>query len=577
MPMRDLGSQTLKFHAIGNTLGLCQDPDWAVWTAAETRNFIDGVGIGVRAPLPRMPAVYERKQDWRSYEDSLETSMPHSRDNYPSIQPNLEMIEQQFLEEAEEDLMVELPEDEVRSEFPETELNIAALAAVRKTDDSFRVLHDGTHGVIVNPRIIMRDQMRCPGVPEQRQVMRYARDRGSAVFAIKGDIKKAHRRVLIHRRDWGYQACRLRPNKIWLNKVGTFGIGSAAYWWSRMCGGIARLTLYLMLDQPVWQLVFADDLEWVVQGPHMFDNLVLMILFQVMMGVPYAWQKFAGGTELEWVGYYLDYKAFTIGISEARAKWLADWLRDTHAAGGVRVQEFEEVLGRLGFAANALWHIRPWLGPMYAWASATPSGCFLALPILMRLIFMMLMSTFSKGKALAPLKDIEENDRSIFWADAMASDQRVGIGGWEERPGRAQVDSPWFAEVITEEQAPWLYDQGESETFRKIAALELIASIACVRLFGNEDRHNGSLLKMVGRTDNKGNSHVVAKLLTTKFPLCAVLMQLTSDLGTRGVDLDLAWIPREENILADELSNGTINQRVDRVSIGLTGGTHRGL
>ena len=89
-----------------------------------------------------------------------------------------------------------------------------------------------------------------------------------------------------------------------------------------------------------------------------------------------------------------------------------------------------------------------------------------------------------------------------------------------------------------------------------IAALEVIATIADVRLFGTCANHEGNLVRLSRATDNKGNSHVVSKLLTTKFPLCVVLMQLTADLGERGFELDLRWTPREENVLADALSNG---------------------
>ena len=82
--------------------------------------------------------------------------------------------------------------------------------------------------------------------------------------------------------------------------------------------------------------------------------------------------------------------------------------------------------------------------------------------------------------------------------------------------------------------------------------------MACVRLFGDKAGHGGKLVKLSGKTDNKGNSHILAKLMTTSFPLCAVLMQLTTDLSARGVELDLEWIPRDENDLADALSNGRI-------------------
>ena len=53
-------------------------------------------------------------------------------------------------------------------------------------------------------------------------------------FMLKGDISKAHRRVRVRRTDWGRQACRLEEQgDIWLNMVGTFGIASVGYYWSR--------------------------------------------------------------------------------------------------------------------------------------------------------------------------------------------------------------------------------------------------------------------------------------------------------------------------------------------------------
>ena len=556
--MKPPQGQGLLFAEIGDTLKLCGDPDWRVWQEAKLHTLERGVGLGVRWSLPRCPAVYERKMEWRAYEDSLSTDAPKSKTNYRSLEPAIEAIVKQFKEEEAEGMMEEISLEEAKKRYHDKELLIAALAAIQKTDDSFRVLHDGTHEVLVNPRIIMRDQMRCPGVPEQRALMKYAKQKGTSVFALKGDISKAHRRVLVREEDWGLQACQLIPTTIWLNRVGTFGIGSAAYWWSRLVGGTGRLTMYLMLQANIWQLAFADDLEWVVQGADLMINLTLAIFFQVLMGLPFAWHKFAGGVTLEWVGYWLDYSRFAIGISEARARWLEKWCKEVLMNGGVKTNEMEEVLGRLGFAANALWHIRPWLGPLYAWVSATPSGCFLALPVTMKLILIMIQKEMSRGVATAALQEVDQGSQAIFRADAMASETRVGIGGYEEIEGRPAQNSPWFSEEITQAQAPWLFVHGKDQTFRKIAALEMIATTACVRLFGDDLRHNGRLIKLAGETDNKGNAHVVAKLLTTKFPLCVTLMQLSHDMGERGVDLDLMWIPREENTLADALSNGEI-------------------
>jgi hypothetical protein len=61
---------------------------------------------------------------------------------------------------------------------------------------------------------------------------------------------------------------------------------------------------------------------------------------------------------------------------------------------------------------------------------------------------------------------------------------------------------------------------------------------------------------VTGTTDNGGNSFAVAKLMTVKFPLCAILMEIAAILHQRNQDLDLTWAPREQNVEADELSNG---------------------
>jgi hypothetical protein len=64
-------------------------------------------------------------------------------------------------------------------------------------------------------------------------------------------------------------------------------------------------------------------------------------------------------------------------------------------------------------------------------------------------------------------------------------------------------------------------------------------------------------------TDNKGNSHAVSKLLTTKFPLCAILMELAATMQELRMPLHLHWVPREQNIEADELSNAD-HKRFDK-------------
>ena len=48
---------------------------------------------------------------------------------------------------------------------------------------------------------------------------------------------------------------------------------------------------------------------------------------------------------------------------------------------------------------------------------------------------------------------------------------------------------------------------------------------------------------------------VVARLLTTKFPLACFLMELALQLQRREADLELFWLPRLQNEEADALTN----------------------
>ena len=57
-------------------------------------------------------------------------------------------------------------------------------------------------------------------------------------------------------------------------------------------------------------------------------------------------------------------------------------------------------------------------------------------------------------------------------------------------------------------------------------------------------------------TDNRGNGAVLNKLLSTKFPSSAVLMELASFMKHRGMRAIVEWAPRKCNREADMLANG---------------------
>ena len=130
-----------------------------------------------------------------------------------------------------------------------------------------------------------------------------------------------------------------------------------------------------------------------------------------LLEFPIAWHK-VGGVVVQWIGYQLDLGHFSVGISDRKRRWIKDWIARKRAEGGVVGRELKAALGRLPFVVGALKHVRPFLGPLYAWSSAMAAGTFAAFP-----------------DALSILLDFVMNEVDIDAASASGED--IVIGGWE--------------------------------------------------------------------------------------------------------------------------------------------------
>ena len=85
----------------------------------------------------------------------------------------------------------------------------------------------------------------------------------------------------------------------------------------------------------------------------------------------------------------------------------------------------------------------------------------------------------------------------------------------------------------------------KDQTLWYIATIEWLGTLACVRLFGNQHDHGGAWITMGGSTDTLGNICGVHKLMTTKFLLCVILMQLGLDLNRKDAAIDVDWVRRD--------------------------------
>ena len=258
---------------------------------------------------------------------------------------------------------------------------------------------------------------------------------------------------------------------------------------------------------------------------------------------------------MDWIGFHLDLHQCMVGISVSRSAWLVAWLRARAAEGVVDIKDFSAVLGRLSFAMSPLEFLRPFLSPMFGWVAAVRDHARMRLPWSMLFLMEFVASELEGGGRMEKIRPVALDLGIAFRADAKAEGQLIRVGGWECIGGRRPAEARWFSVELCRKTAPWAYAKGDP--FRTIAALELFGSLLCIILFGDSwPAGAGGTLQLEGLTDNLGNSFVLSRLMSSKFPLVAILAETAVQLRERSMGLTLNWIPREQNEEADALTNG---------------------
>ena len=194
--------------------------------------------------------------------------------------------------------------------------------------------------------------------------------------------------------------------------------------------------------------------------------------------------------------------------------------------------------------AGPVEYIRPFLGPIYAWASIGGRFAKPRLPTVILLIMGFIAKELQHGHMMpcaAPSEDLGE----MFRMDAQTEGDKIVIGGWRVRgEGRTQ-DAEWFSLTLTRATAPWAYARGEP--FQIIAALELLGTlVSLVVLVPAIQRRGGAsgLVSLSCFTDNQGNDYLLVRMMTTRYPLGVILMELAHQMKRRHMLLGARWLPR---------------------------------
>lgn len=550
----------VNFRRLAAALEVVEDEDFEWLEAAAS----SGVRLGVDQTMPRVPAVFEEKVKW-----NLDFTDEEFRDtlacNYRSAEENAEDIERQVMEEVEAGSIIAMRTEEAEEKY-KGRLAVAALGAVPKELGSsvVRIVHDGSYSVDINHRIKVRDRMRFPMVDDAGGVLLQVEKeveeaQGAMRCSLLYDISRAHKLLPVDEQDWGLQGFRLPAGKqegtVFLHTRGTFGVASAAYHWQRLAACLVRLVHRLGgFDLGLLHLLFADDGWLTALGPYFWRRMLFWLFCLELFEVPIAWKKVRGGLVVHWIGYQIDVQKFTKGISEKKVKWIVEWLERHRASGGVTGRDLKSALGRFSFVAGALQHVRPFLGPIFAWAAVLSPGTFAKFPDAVAVLLDFIQGEVVKEAMTRPRR-LESRPEEKFRVDAKAEADLIVIGGWEIPASGRTEDARWFSIVLNRRNAPWAYLKGEP--FRNIASLELVAVLTAIMLFGKgwECDMSRTVMSLSASTDNLGNTYVLNHFMSCKYPLSIVVMELAVQLKRLGLEMDLKWIPRGQNSEADSLTN----------------------
>ena len=100
------------------------------------------------------------------------------------------------------------------------------------------------------------------------------------------------------------------------------------------------------------------------------------------------------------------------------------------------------------------------------------------------------------------------------------------------------------------------------------ASFHAPSSIAVKLWVSDSDTRQLAIVSMKGFTDNKSNESLVRKGMTTKFPSTLILMELMEELGSKNSQLELSWLRRDSNQLADDLTNEKKSSTVSTANSG---------
>ena len=287
--------------------------------------------------------------------------------------------------------------------------------------------------------------------------------------------------------------------------------------------------------------------------------LVSCFVLCATAGIPLSWRKTAGGDAVIWVGFELLHRTYHLEISERRSQWIVSWAQKIVDSTSVNVSAFEEGLGRLI-------DVRGWSARVRAPAPRTTLSFYVPPSskvdqVVSCLRQVLPVSPRSTDWNMSALSLRSGNTFVVHSPKSGRSGKRGEVWHWrlgsgEEHGRRAgslafaivqlRADTEGLA-VDVRERRPTISHKIDPGSFDCSCLSQVI-----LRRRTQERTDQGTSCSDVDRQSRAA----LNKLLSTKFPSSAVVMELSCYLKCTSAKASFEWAPRTANFEADSLANG---------------------
>ena len=431
--------------------------------------------------------------------------------------------------------------------------------AVRDEDDGVgglkkRAIFDGSAaGITAAIRSHIHVKGDCPLGADALHVMTILENSGEQFGFLKIDGKQAHRWPRVSFKDLRYTCVQLGDDEFWANLGGTYGVGSADFYWRRLMGLVHRLLMRMELM--LWALTFVDDLLGFLTKSRFWLLSSTVIATLMALGFPVSWKKLVTSMVTAWTGHVARASPPSLAPSRDKLEKVTAFLEKVAAGQLLASDVIGTGVGRLRWCTSTMPGATPFLQPLHQWnAAVTRAGRPGALH---RMIAQLLLKLIAE----APCRKASYVPPSPGEAasDAHATDTEAAIGGWATlSPTATKSEVYWFSISLQRARFPWIWDRGSCPK-RLIGAVEFLAVVFLIKLVASLKPGPWHILSRVqSHIDNQGDAFSLLREYSRTLPAALVHMEAAMLAERTGVTLNASHVHREGNRWADALANGDL-------------------